>query len=425
MLTGAATFALSPADSARAVAQVYTWSLLATVPLALAWVASLLLARHAASTRVLVWRSAALVLIVAFAAQQFPVRWVAWVLPEGLATPLVVLGRIQVGEGRSGADGWSAGAFVVTAVLLLYAAGVLAVLTRVACDLFAVRRAARRAAAVDDARWLRDLAAARATLGVRREVRLLVADDWPVPATFGVLCPVVIVPRHALRWRGAHRRALLLHEVAHVRAGDVRALLLARLACALCWFHPAAWLAVRRLRADCELACDDRVLGAGVKRSDYAALLLRAAGAVGDARAAMARPARLPATSLAMAHGPGIVARVTAIADPSRDIRPAGPGRRALAAACTLALALPLGALRPAPTRDVLTTLMRDTRWEARAYAVIGLAQRPDSLAIARRAARLDPSARVRAVAASAVARSGVSAGATPVALRAGSDLAH
>ena len=50
-----------------------------------------------------------------------------------------------------------------------------------------------------------------------------------------------------------------------------------------------------------------------------------------------------------------------------------------------------------APTRDVLTTLMLDAQWESRAYAVLGLAQRADSVAVARSAAELDPSPRVRA----------------------------
>ena len=50
-----------------------------------------------------------------------------------------------------------------------------------------------------------------------------------------------------------------------------------------------------------------------------------------------------------------------------------------------------------APTRGVLTSLMQDASWELRAYAVVGLAQRPDSVAVARKAAELDPSPRVRA----------------------------
>ena len=50
-----------------------------------------------------------------------------------------------------------------------------------------------------------------------------------------------------------------------------------------------------------------------------------------------------------------------------------------------------------ADARDVLTTLMRDTRWESRAYAVLGLAGRPDSIEVARVAAASDPRPQVRA----------------------------
>ena len=40
---------------------------------------------------------------------------------------------------------------------------------------------------------------------------------------------------------------------------------------------------------------------------------------------------------------------------------------------------------------------MLDAQWESRAYAVLGLAQRADSVAVARNAAELDPNPRVRA----------------------------
>jgi hypothetical protein len=53
--------------------------------------------------------------------------------------------------------------------------------------------------------------------------------------------------------------------------------------------------------------------------------------------------------------------------------------------------------VRLAPTRGVLDSLMHDARWQTRAYAVVGLAQRSDSLAVARSAAEGDPNPRVRA----------------------------
>jgi hypothetical protein len=59
----------------------------------------------------------------------------------------------------------------------------------------------------------------------------------------------------------------------------------------------------------------------------------------------------------------------------------------------------------------VLTTLMSDARWESRAYAVIGLARRADSVAFARTAAELDPNPRVRAWARYALGQRGDAAG--------------
>ena len=55
---------LTPADSARAVTQVYTVSMLATVPLVVAGAASLALRRAPAGMRSLVWRSAVLALLI-------------------------------------------------------------------------------------------------------------------------------------------------------------------------------------------------------------------------------------------------------------------------------------------------------------------------------------------------------------------------
>jgi hypothetical protein len=49
---------------------------------------------------------------------------------------------------------------------------------------------------------------------------------------------------------------------------------------------------------------------------------------------------------------------------------------------------------------------MLDAQWESRAYAVLGLAQRADSVAVAQSAAESDPSPRVRAWAKYALALS-------------------
>lgn len=384
------SFAISPADTAHAAAQVYTWSLLATVPLLLAWIAAAMLSNAPASTRKLVWRSAIVGLLTVFVAQLLPYRWSAGVVPIGLAQPLVALGRVEVGAG--GAGGSSP---LLLLMLGVYVIGSIVAIAPVVRGLAGWRRVD----ASDDAErcwgWNSLLKEARESLGVSRPVAIRVVGERIVPVTYGVLRPIIVVPSEALEWPIEQQRALVLHEVAHVAAFDVAFNLLARVARALFWFHPLAWLAARELQVTSELACDDRVLATGVKQSDYADLLLRASDTLLPGE---------PAASMAIARGT-LRDRLAAIVTPGRDLRAAGRTRVVIATIATLIISIPVGALRPEPTREVLTALMHDTRWDARAYAVIGLAQRADSLAIAQAAARHDPSARVRELATVAIAQ--------------------
>jgi len=88
---------------------------------------------------------------------------------------------------------------------------------------------------------------------------------------------------------------------------------------------------------------------------------------------------------------------LAAVLDVRHDPRPLKRRWIGAAATMTLCVAGPMSTVQLAPTRSVLTTLMADARWESRAYAVLGLAQRPDSVAVARSAAEQDPSPTVRA----------------------------
>jgi len=95
MIASPATLLLTPADSARAIASVYTVSLLATLPLVVAAAAAVALRRSSAEVRALVWRSAVVTLLVMFIGRQLPLHWIAWVVPSLLAAPLGV-GRMAL-----------------------------------------------------------------------------------------------------------------------------------------------------------------------------------------------------------------------------------------------------------------------------------------------------------------------------------------
>src|SRR5437588_4062278 len=84
---------------------------------------------------------------------------------------------------------------------------------------------------------------------------------------------IVLSPEYA-EWSALRRSAILNHELAHIRRLDAFTQLLAQMATALYWFHPLVWLMARAMRAERERACDDHVLAAGTKPSDYAHELL-------------------------------------------------------------------------------------------------------------------------------------------------------
>ena len=108
-----------------------------------------------------------------------------------------------------------------------------------------------------------------------------------------------------------------MHELAHVRSGDWAFYVAGRAVCALLWFHPGVWWIARALREDCEQACDDRVIASGVRRSDYAELLVR-----------VAERDVLPTTAaLALARRRGLRGRLAAVLDVAHDVRPMARGR--------------------------------------------------------------------------------------------------
>ncbi len=225
------------------------------------------------------------------------------------------------------------------ALALLWAAGVAAVLGRMAAGWVGVRRLARGAVPVTEREWTEAVASLGASVGVRGPVRLLRGDGAAMPVTWGVLAPTVLLPAGADEWTAERRRVVLLHELAHVARRDCLTQMLATLCCAAYWFHPGAWLAARRMRVEREEACDDRVLAAGARASDYAGHLVE-----------VARSFRLPrpaGPALAMARGSHLQARVLAVLDSGRDRRTVSRLGGAAVSAAVLAGLLPLAVVAP------------------------------------------------------------------------------
>ena len=204
-----------------------------------------------------------------------------------------------------------------------------------------LRRVVRRATPLDSPDWTHPLIDGADRLGLARLPRLLISDSVAMPVVCGILDPAIVVPADAREWVDRRRRAVLCHELAHLRRLDLPVNLLGRLACALHWFNPLVWHAVRRLRAESERACDDLVLGVGTRPSEYADHLLQIVCG--------AKRERAPAVSIPMAQRREFEGRMLAILE--KDAQRGAPSRFHAAglAALALLLLLPLAAMGPVP----------------------------------------------------------------------------
>lgn len=224
------------------------------------------------------------------------------------------------------------------ALATLWAAGAAVVLARLALALRAASRLARHAETVDDPEWTGLLERLGQAMEVGRPVTLLRSAEAAMPLTWGALHPSILLPAEADAWPEERRRVVLLHELAHVARRDCLVQTLAMVCCAAYWFHPGAWWAARRMREEREQACDDRVLAAGARASDYAGHLLDVARAY---------RAPLCAAAIAMAAPSQLEGRVRAVLEPRRDRRAVTRRTGAVCAGAVLLASLPLAAVAP------------------------------------------------------------------------------
>lgn len=117
---------------------------------------------------------------------------------------------------------------------------------------------------------------------LRRKVKLLESERIKTAITVGIFEPVVVLPSDSDGWPEERRRLVLSHELAHVKRWDTLIEAFALLVTVVYWFNPLVWFAVKQLRIERERDCDNAVLGAGAKPSDYAELLMNIAADLGD-----------------------------------------------------------------------------------------------------------------------------------------------
>ncbi len=195
-------------------------------------------------------------------------------------------------------------------VLLVWLSGAVAVSVWIAIGLVRAHWLARAATPITTGPVADLVDCLSDELNLTMPVTLLQSPKSVMPMTWG-LRPKVLIPCEAGEWTDARLRAVLLHELAHVKRLDYQTQLLARLATVLYWFNPLVWMAASRMRFERELACDDRVLNTGSRPSDYASHLL-------DIARSLKTGALMSVSGIAMARRSHLTERLLAVLDVKR-----------------------------------------------------------------------------------------------------------
>jgi beta-lactamase regulating signal transducer with metallopeptidase domain len=104
----------------------------------------------------------------------------------------------------------------------------------------------------------------------------IASGDVPT-GVFGIVRPVVILSREVMQALEPRQlRAVLAHEVCHVRRLDNLTAAVHHIVAVLFWFHPLVWWIGANLLREREAACDEAVVDEGHEQTAYAESILTA-----------------------------------------------------------------------------------------------------------------------------------------------------
>jgi hypothetical protein len=114
-------------------------------------------------------------------------------------------------------------------------------------------------------------------IGLRRPPAVVITEGDGSPFVCGLRRPAMVLPRGLIGSLDADQwRQVLLHELAHIKRGDLIWGWVPELARVLFFFHPVSHWVAFRIRLERELACDQAAMAlTGLGASGYAETLVR------------------------------------------------------------------------------------------------------------------------------------------------------
>lgn len=205
---------------------------------------------------------------------------------------------------------------LLTTFVELWFVGVLLFSLRTAGGFFLVARLRRRDSKSISAALLALCREMQKRLGITRAIRYCESLHLDAPAVVGWFRPVVLLPISALSGlTELQLRAVIAHELAHIRRLDAFFNLFQVAAETLLFYHPAVWWLSKHIRAERENCCDDVALAVCGNPAEYA----RALALMEEWRVA-------PSFAMAANRGPlaSRVTRLLGLAEKANSLRNAG-----------------------------------------------------------------------------------------------------
>jgi beta-lactamase regulating signal transducer with metallopeptidase domain len=115
-------------------------------------------------------------------------------------------------------------------------------------------------------------------VGIRRKTRLRVVFQGSDAGVLGIWNPILVFPELMPRHLAPDEvKAVLAHELIHIERKDNLWNNLQMVLCCILWFYPVIWILDRRLTAEREHSCDERVIDLLRNPAAYASSLIKMA----------------------------------------------------------------------------------------------------------------------------------------------------
>ena len=135
-------------------------------------------------------------------------------------------------------------------------------------------RLRRRCRPLEDEHILALVEQLRGSVGIARRIRVAVSQHISVPGVVGCIWPTMLLPVSMVSGVAAEDlRAILAHELAHVRRYDYLVNFCQMLIEAVFFFNPAVWWISKQIRFEREACCDKAGVAATGQRIRYAEVL--------------------------------------------------------------------------------------------------------------------------------------------------------